>query len=320
MKYLKQSLSKILPIFIIPLLLLSGCVQTTDQTGTVKGSGIVITDFSSSRDYVEGKDRAVRIYMEVENQGGYATDKVLVCLIGSFGEISESMWKLEDNECQKIDRKLEAYDPTTDMPGGTARKAWTLKSPWVPYPQESDYTFTGRVYYFYRSMTSTKIKVYSESEIEAARQRGETLSSVEQQVKTISPIDITISAPTLLRAEDGYFTIRIQVSNVGGGIVFDHRKIDWNSETPPSLSIDDLNYIKLNITYPKNELDMTACETEIELKKGETRTISCDFEIKDPESITTWKSYPITVEAEYGYYVDKDLLITVKGKKGETAK
>jgi len=312
-----KSLAQILALFIIPFLFLSGCIQTQQQP-VIKGSGIVITDFSSSRDYIEGKDRVVRIYMEIENQGGYATDKVLLCLIGSFGETSESMWKLEGDECQKIDRKLEAYDPVSELPGGTARKAWTLKSPWIPYPQESSYTFTGRAYYLYRSMTSTKIKVYSESEIEAARQRGETLSSVEDPVKTISPVDITISAPTLLRAEDGYFTIRLQVSNVGGGVVFDHTKIDWNSKMPPSLSIDDLNYIKLKISYPTNDLEMEACENEIELKKGETRTISCDFTIKNPEAITTWKSYPITVEAEYGYYVDKELLITVKGRKGES--
>ncbi len=302
---------------ILPLLFLSGCVQFQQET-KIQGSGVVITDFSSSRDYVEGMDRAVSIYLEVENQGSYATDKTLACLLGSFGNTDESMWSLESEQCQKITRTLEAYDPVTEAPGGTKRFRWSLKSPWVPYPQDIPYTFTGRVYYLYHSRTTTQVIVYSESEIEVARQKGETLSSIGVTDKIISPVDITISAPSLLRAEDGYFTLRIVVSNVGGGVVFNSDKINWDSTTPPSLSVEDLNTVKLQIAYPTTDLQLDSCENEIELKKGETRTISCDFTIKNPGTITTKKSYPITIEATYGYYVDKDLSITVKGRKGES--
>ncbi len=307
-----------IPIFfIISLLFLSGCIQTTQKT-TVTGKGIVITDFSSSRDAVEGKDKTVRIYMEVENQGSYATDSVLMCLLGSFGKTSESMWKRSEDtpQCQKSGRKLEAYDPVNNLPGGTARSAWTLYSPWLPYPQQTTEEFTGRVYYQYKTRTTVKVTVFTEGEIEAAKQRGEPLSSISEQVKSISPVDISLSTQSLIRAEDGYFTLKITVSNTGGGIVFDNSKVDFASDTPPSLDTDSLNIAKLNINYPTSALKIEACESEIELKKGETRTVSCDFTIL--EDIKTKKTYPITVEAEYGYYVESTLTITARGKREET--
>ncbi len=303
-------------ILLSAVVLLSGCVNYGEQK-TPTGKGIVITDFSSSREEVEGKDKTVRIYMDVENQGGYSTDKVLMCLIGSFGETSDGMWKLEEEQCKKSSKTLEAADPINSLPGGTARATWTLKSPWIPYPQERKDTLTGRVYYLYKTRTTGKVIVYSETEIETAKQKGESLSSVGEQVSTIAPVQISLSTARLIRAEDGYFTLKITVSNVGGGVVFNHENFDWSSTTPPKISVENLNLLKLSVDYPENSLELEACENQIELKKGETRTISCDFKIKNPESITTKIAFPITVETEYGYYVDSELSITARGKKGE---
>ncbi len=314
----KPFLLKIFMVFaIFSVLLLSGCV-TENGKSKVSGKGIVITDFSSSREEVSGKDKPVRIYMEVENQGGYATDKVLMCLIGSFGKTSEGMWGLQSQQCYKVRRTLEASDPVNNLPGGSARASWTLSSPWIPYPQERKDEFIGRVYYLYKSKSTAQIWVYSETEIEAEKQQGKEVSSVGEQTKTHGPIEIDISTPTLIRAEDGFFTIKITVSNVDNGVAFDSSGINWDSTTPPLLTVDKLNIVKLSVSYPTSELKLESCENEIELKKGETRTISCDFQILHPESITTKKMYPITVEAEYGYYIDSTLSITVYGKKGET--
>ncbi len=307
-----------IPLFLFLLVFLSGCVQFGEEKRGISQSGIVVTDFSSSREEIEGMNRLLRIYMEVENNGGYSTDKVLMCLLGSFGNPSEGMWKLENEQCKAAKRKLDAADPANAIPGGTARAAWTLKSPWVPYPQERKDIFTGRVYYFYKTKTTAKVIVYSETEVEARKQRGESVSSVGMQTSTQAPLAISLSTPELIRAEDGYFTLRITLSNVGNGVVFDSSNFDWDSKTPPKISIDNLNIVKLKISYPESDLTLEACENKVELKKGEKRTISCDFTIKNPEAITTMKEYPITVESEYGYYIDKGISITVRGRKGES--
>ena len=312
-------LIKILPIFtVFSILLLSGCVMPESGKNKITGKGIAITDFSSSREEVTGKNKPVRIYMEVENQGGYATNKILMCLIGSFGKISEGMWELKSQQCYKVGRTLEASDPVNNLPGGSARTSWTLSSPWIPYPEKRKDEFIGRVYYFYNSKSTAEIWVYSETEIEAEKQKGEKVSSIGEQTKTSGPIEIDISTPNLIRAEDGFFTVKITVSNVDGGVPFNSSAINWDSSTPPLLTVDNLNVVKLSISYPSSELKLEACENEIELRKGETRTISCDFQILHPESITTKKMFPISVEAEYGYYIDSTLSITIYGKKGET--
>ena len=315
-----KSLGYFVPLALALLLLVpfSGCIQPTSEQPTVTQAGIVITDFSASRDVVEGKNKPVRIYMEIENQGGYPVEegKAIMCLIGSFGEVSTGMWQLESDQCQKTTRRLEAYDPVNNIPGGTTRATWSLKSPFIYYPDQRTDGFTGRVYYNYKTRTTAKIVVYSEAEIEAAKQRGETLSSIQEQIKSMSPVQIQVSVPNIIRVEDEIFSLEITVSNIGGGVVFNSTKIDWDAEitTPPELTIDDLNYIKLSLTVPSG-LEKEFCEDIIELKKGETRTITCDFRIT--ETITTKKSYPIIIEAEYGYYVDKELSITVRGKRGE---
>jgi len=308
-----------IPLFaIFGLLLFSGCVTTGSNKSQVGGKGIVITDFSSSREEVTGMNRHVSIYMGIENEGGYATDKVLMCLIGSFGKTSEGMWELDDQQCFKAERTLEAADPVNNLPGGSARASWDLKSPWIPYPEERKDEFTGRVYYLYKSKTTAQIWVYSETEIEAEKQRGKKVSSVGEQTKTYGPVEIDISTPELIRAEDGFFTVKITVSNLGNGVVFDSTGINWDSNSPPNLPVDKLNVVKLSFSYPTSELQLEACDKEIELKKGETRTISCDFKILHPEKITTKRMFPITIETEYGYYVDSTLTITIYGKKGET--
>ncbi len=308
-------MKRLLPVVLV--LLVSGCVQTGGET-KITGAGLAVVDFSSSVEDVEGMGKTVRISMEVENQGGYTTGDVLACLIGSNfpGKISEQMWSSESPVCQSAKRELYAADPETGAPGGTARFRWILKSPWIPYPQERTDEFVGRIFYRYKSQATAKVWVYSEEELRAAKQRGETFSETLETVATPGPVEISLSAKQPIRADDGYFTLTVTLTNSGGGTVFDSKNFDFSSETPPKVS--ELNVINLRFDYPESSLQDEGCDDVVELRRGETRTISCGFTIKNPETITLKTSFPITVTADYGYYTDSRLEITVRGKKGET--
>ncbi|NOZ81888.1 MAG: hypothetical protein GXO63_01940 [Candidatus Micrarchaeota archaeon] len=306
-------MKRFLPILIV--VLVSGCVQSESK---IVASGITVTDFSSSIDEVEGMGRTVRISMEIENTGGYSTSNVLACLMGSSfpGRAEDQMWETESDICQPVDKELYAADPETRSPGGFARFSWKLKSPWLPYPQVRTDEFTGRVFYRYKSQTSAKIWVYSDDEIRAAKQRGESLSKPLEIVKSVGPVDIDLSVKQPVSAENGYFTVTITVSNVGGGVVFDDSNFDYGSSDIPKIG--ELNVVHLTYTYPAGELEADACDDVVELRMGETRRFSCGFTIKNPEKIRTKTSFPITVSATYGYYMDTTLSVTVKGKKGES--
>lgn len=304
-------------ITLISVILVSGCIQTTT---TALGNGLVITDVYSSIEDVEGKDRSVRLSLEIENQGGASTDKVLACLMGSNfpGSTSEQMWGNESSICQKATRKLSAADMINNMPGGAARFSWTLKSPWISYPQERTDEFTTRVFYEYKTQTSADVWVYSESEIRSAKQKGESIPETLEIRKTIGPVDISLNTIQPVRADDAYFTLRITVSNIGGSTVFNQTGFDWDESNIPSLTEEKLNQVALSFSYPSG-LTPEACDDIVELKKGDTRTISCDFTINNPGSITTKTSYPIIVTATYGYFIDNTIFINVKGKKGQSS-
>lgn len=303
--------SILLVFAVFGVVIVSGCVQ---QTAPTLGTGMAITDFSSSSEEVEGKNKNVRFSLEAKNQGGFSTPNAVACLIGSNfpGLTSEQMWENVSAVCQRATRTLSA---ASDVAGGSARFSWILRSPWIAYPTERTDEFTGRVYYAYRTQSSANVWVYSEAEQKAAEQRGEAIPTTLDIVKTRAPVDISMSTKQPVKSEDGYFTLRITVSNVGGGVVFNSTSFSWSFSNPPQLSTDIQNFVSLSFSYPSG-ITMDACESEVELKKGETRTISCDFTLS--QTVTTKKSYTITVSANYGYYIDSTVPIKVIGRKNES--
>ncbi len=304
------------------VVLISGCI--TPQQKTVSGTGLVIVDFDATNTNIEGKGKYTTISLVAENQGNALIEHSKACLMGSnfYGNIEEGMWERADPENQKICQtktNLKAYDPINDLPGGTISKKWRLKSPCLPSLIKRTDEFTGRVFYDYRTKLQTTIWVYSENEITAAKQRNEEIPSSLTIEKTIGPIDMTVDAVQPVRMEDGSFTLKLTFSNVGGGTVFT-KDIDWDeSDTIPSIDETRLNIFSAKIEAPSG-IDVSECQSElneIELRKGQTLTTSCDIYLPD-DFTTTKRSFPITITSSYGYYVDKTLLITVSGKRKQT--
>lgn len=312
-------MNKTLLFLLLSILAVSGCVAIGPTTKATGAYGVTITDFYSSSAEVEGKNKTVRISMEIENKGGNNISSALGCLLGSDlgGETKNMMWSNESNICQPLTKKLSAADTEKNLAGGAAKFSWTLKSPWLPHPMTRKDMFTGRIYYPYKSRTIANVWIYSEAELEAARQRKESVPTSLYTTKTVGPVDISLNTPqpiTYYSAGDT-LTLKITLSNIGGGVVFDPAGFSWSALSSPSLT-DKTNKIAINYNHP-SDLEPVACDNSAELKKGDTVTVSCDFKMN--KAITTKQGYPITVSADYGYYVDSSLSITVKGKRGEAS-
>lgn len=298
---------------------IAGCLGTTDEVG-VTGQGLTITDFYSSYSEVEGKDRSVSIYLEAENQGASEITNVLACLIGSNfpGSIDDGLWSTTSDICQ-YDNNLAAYDEVSDIPGGSTSPRWRLKSPCLPETLTRTDQFTGRVYYDYNSSALTSVWVYSEGELRAAQQRGETIPSTLTVETTKGPISMSLEAVQPVRADDESFILKVTFSNVGGGTVFSGLGV-WDRADIPDVTDDQLNFFTATLHLPSGLGGESECNTgelsDIELRRGQSITRSCDVTID--ETVATKKSYPIAIVAEYGYYIDDTLSIVTKGKRGQT--
>lgn len=311
---------KIIIALVLATVAISGCVKSQ---AAIKGIGLVITDFDSTISEIEGKDKLATISLAAENQGGSTIPNAKACLMGSNfpGSTAEGMWGRVDATqtiCQ-VKTGLKAYDPVNNIPGGSITAKWKLSSPCIPALISRSDSFTGRVYYDYTTTAMTTVWVYADAEIQAARQRGEEIPTSLTIDKTVGPIDIFIDTAQPIRAEDESFTIKITFSNVGGGTLV-NQALDWSAgDSLPTVDDTNLNIFSARISVPSGVVatDCTNELSEIELKKGSAITKSCDVNITGL-GVTTKKSFPITIRADYAYYIDKDLAITTMGKRGQT--
>lgn len=317
---------------VVMVVAVSGCISGGSKTN-VGGNGVAITDFSSSVSDVSDCDKSVRINLDVENQGGnsISSNNLLACLSGKNfpGKTSEQMWAIDSSQtgkiCQSLTKKLDAPDNINSMPGGAASFKWTVNSPFVPFPLTREDGFSGRVFYKYNSRTSATVFVISESELAVAKQTGKLPPSSPQIDKTASPVDITIDVNQPIVAQNGdTFTLKVTLSNVGGGTVFDQSAVSFGSDASnvPSIPEDKLNLITIKVDTSliaggSSDAGMCAADlSNVELRKGSTVTIPCDIKINAP--ISKLQSFPILLTATYGYFVDSsEVPISLSGKKNK---
>jgi hypothetical protein len=318
-------------LLVMGVVAVSGCIANFGGSGgsAFLGSGIEITDFSSSVSDVSDCDKSVRLSLDMENKGGksIAAKEVLGCLIGKNfpGTTTQQMWSIDAGTqvCQLIEKKIDAPDPLRNIPGGAASFKWTAYSPFVPFPLVRDDGFTGRIFYKYSSRTSATVYVVSEGELATMKQTGKSPPTSAEIDKTASPVDIAIDVnQPIVGANGDTFTLKVTLTNVGGGTVFGDPSttIFAAGNSVPLVSEDSLNKITIVVDTPL-DAGTTAgyCKTDlsnVELRKGSTVIIPCDIKINKP--ITSLQSYPILLTASYGYFVDSSQVpIQVGGKKNQ---
>lgn len=322
----------LLLLLVVGVVAVSGCISGGSTTAT-GGNGIAITDFTSSVSEALDCDKSVRLNLDVENSGGNSipTGELLACLNGKNfpGKTSEQMWAIDSTQtgkiCQSLTKKLDAPDTVKNIPGGAASFKWTVNSPFVPFPLTRTDGFAGRVFYKYASRTSATVFVISESELAVSKQTGKALPSAPEIDKTASPVDISIDVTQPVIGGSGdTFTLKVTLSNVGGGTVFDPSAISFGSNSPsvPSIPEDSLNLITIKVDTSLGaggSAESGFCNADlknVELRKGSTVTIPCDIKINTP--ITSLKSFPILLTASYGYFIDSsEVPMAVSGRKNK---
>lgn len=318
---------------VMAVLIVSACAATklipwaTPAGGTIGGNGIVLTSFSATNDDIQGKCRKSTLTLSAENQGGDKIDTAMSCLFASnFNgdtdktKVNDGLWVLDTTHklCQAVNKILNAPDFENNVPGGIKDWKWDIISPFLQETLSRTDTFTGRVYYKFTSTAQATVWFYSESELQAAKDRGEAIPSTLSVIKTKGPIEITID--TKQPATETPMTLKITFSNVGGGTVFKEPagfSYADSDSYPPTISGDDL--YKFSATLSAAGLGVTECNTELSeivLTKGATIVKTCDVTYTPP---TTKMSQPITVTATYAYYTDANVPIKVSGKRGENA-
>ncbi len=316
-------------LLVIGVVAVSGCISGGSTTST-GGNGIVINEFASSVSEVSDCDKSVRINFDIENNGGKSipVNELLACISGKNfpGKTSEQMWAVDSGKiCQSSNKKLDAPDTAKNIPGGAANFKWTVSSPHVPFPLTRTDGFEGRVFYKYASRTLATVFVISEDELAVAKQKGESLPSMQIE-KTISPVDISLDVTQPVVGNSGdTFTIKVTLSNVGGGTVFDQNAVSFaDASSIPSIPEDKLNIVTIKVDTSLNagtDVEGGFCKADlknVELRKGSTVTIPCDIKIN--KQITKLQSFPILLTASYGYFIDSsEVPIMVSGKKSKEA-
>jgi|GEM_PF-1633722 len=319
----------LLLLLVIGVVAVSGCISGGSKT-TAGGNGIAINDFASSVSEATDCDKSVRLNLDVENKGGKSvpTGELLACLSGKNfpGKTSEQMWAIDSStlQCQSSKKKLDAPDTVKNIPGGAASFKWTVNSPFVPFPLTRTDGFSGRVFYKYASRTSATVFVISESELAVAKQTGKALPPVPEIDKTASPVDISIDvAQPVIGGSGDTFTLKVTLSNVGGGTVFDPSAVSFSDASAvPSVPEDKLNLITIKVDTSLGaggSAESGFCNADlknVELRKGSTVTIPCDIKINTP--ITSLRSFPILLTASYGYFIDSgEIPMAVSGRKNK---
>ncbi len=320
-------------LLVIGVVAVSGCISGGTTSSTM-GNGILINEFASSVSEASDCDKSVRVNLDIENNGGksISINELLACLSGKNfpGITKEQMWAIDSTQsgkvCQSLAKKLDAPDTVKNIPGGAASFKWTVSSPYVPFPLTRTDGFEGRVFYKYASRTSATIFVISESELAVAKQTGKALPSVPEIEKTSSPVDISVDVSQPVIGDSGdTFTLKVTLSNVGGGTVFDPSAISFSdASSVPSIMEDKLNMITIKVDTSLNaggDSEGGFCNADlknVELRRGSTVTIPCDIKIN--RQITKLQSFPILLTASYGYFIDSnEVPITVSGKKSKDA-
>ena len=213
-------------------------------------------------------------------------------------------------------------DPLRGTNGEEKHCTWTYMAPRLPKDTDITYTPTMRVYYQYHTDVIKAITLMSKDEMKNLIEQGKTLP-IDTQSSSSSPIkiDVVTSTPIRMYSDSIEFPITINIENVGGGVACVGRGSDENYN----------NWDSIQDCRPSQEPDKSWNKLMLEIDAGSGISLSSDCDIQNPiilykgdtNSITctaTVDSIPleriqkmIHVRADYNYFIDKEIQITVHG-------
>jgi hypothetical protein len=305
------------------VVLVSGCIGQTTVTVTTS-NGLVIKSFSPDFSEVRSGEQVV-LSMMTENVGEADATDISAELFGL--NIGGTEWSLTGGSTRvsKIPGNiLRRADPSKSLTGESFEFSWLLNAP-SNLRVDNTYTADARVYFKYKTSFISSLRFITYDYLKSLptdkfEQMKQSAGVVQSKVSG-APIQIsaTVGNRPLVVYNDGQtFSVQIMISNAGGGYAFGK---DANYPGFPSnvstLANSDLHKIYVSISSDLR-IDCSSVLTggdakhgTITLTRGKTRTMFCTITIPTKASIPNTMDYALSIDLDYGYYVDSSTSIKV---------
>lgn len=303
----------------------SGCTVPSGSTG----QGVVIEEFSTGglTDLYPGE--AVTFFLKFRNQGTVTASGVFAELLGLDEDWAASSSGIDGNRivggeilpretrCQYTSSDhstLQPPDPVYGTQGETSICTWMYRTPDIPQGMNPTYKLTARLFYDYHTSLVKSFTILPTSELQKYNQQGRSIPSGTVS-STNSPITITTEARDPIRFWDNggvSFPLAITVSNTGGGMVCTKGRC-----RKASSGGHEWNTLKLKIESMGDGLDLSQeCShfrsgADIGVWPNRDNTIVCNIEVSDVSGITSFDERLLEITAEYSYFTDSGISITV---------
>ena len=313
---------------LVSVVLVAGCTNVNipgldglnlggTQVGTARG--LEITSFTADPTTVYSGSK-VRVAMNVQNLGGttVAGNKSFVYLSGTNVDLDSGdnrYWTSDTSQCRLITTAMDPADVVRGTPADEKPFTWSITAPQLTAGQTNTYTLYGRVYTDYSTAVNGNIWAYAEGEADAVKAAGKALNSASFTT-TPGPVGLGVRVspnPVIYYDTGEKFSLHITISNNAAGTIYQSGMIYGYCN--PSINANNYNKVKITLDYDTSKIRLDnagECQEIQELPSGRSTTVVCDFTLlSSPQS---FESYPINIVASYGYYLERQISVTVQGK------
>ncbi len=270
---------------IIPVLLLSGCLQPA-ESGT---SGLIIDVFEADEQVVlSGED--IQLQLKVTNTGNVQGRIISVQMLN----IDPAEWQVKQGSCRSLSE-------STLAPSEFKSCSITYKAPGVPEGLEAVYKPVIRVEYSYYSTAARSINLAPAAEM----RRIKSIESLQSSsTSTSGPVALSVEAKNPLSISSGVvsFPVKVSVSNTGGGTVCS------------SSCYDKSSWQKLTVRLRLDKTMSSDCGTtlNLDLTKGKDNQFVCLLKTAASENLV---ERVVEVRADYNYLVERELTVRVSNRR-----
>lgn len=300
------------------IVIASGCAGGGTSNEAASSDSVSVMNFSAfpSSPY---DNQQTRITLELKNEGEVDAENTAARLF-NVPFSGNKNWNLDGSKTKEFGT-LEAADPENDLPARPHRENWRLEAPNIQDGLTVPYKFMTRIFYKYRTNANTEITLMSQDRF---REQGKTgRPSLENSDGPIQ-MEIRTETPIVFYPEEDGSTRQSEmcviVRNEGDGTPFYFEKGETykpGSDRRYSVSDEDTDRVQLSIEDAGN----------IQFKSesgGDTDTV----ELIGSKGISCWtieanfgaqseiqREVPVTMEADYGYYKEDQVSVTVRGSE-----
>lgn len=292
--------------------IIAGCTDTSTED-TSSTSGLEISNFTATPSSTFSGQTA-SILLSVTNSGGMDVENSAVRLYSApIGDGSGS-WTLTSGSEEEVIGQVRAADESSNIPAQTRQVRWTLEAPEIG-SQPIDYNFQARVYYGYETQANTQIELVHEDEF----LQEQSSVSRPTTTNTDGPVQLEVSTRTPVRyfedSQNPDSDLCVTVRNEGNGTPFHPSAMDDTEEIDPSGERDEVRLTVENtagVSFTGEDGEMGE-EKQVNVALTGSRGSHCfDMTLPNKGSFSIRQSVPLSITADYGYYISDSLTTEVQ--------